>query len=210
MTTETRELASFNSISMEGHGDLTLVHGETPSIVIDTDPETLEHLRIEVVNGKLHLGMKNWLDHLFYSWKPVHYSVTFRDLNAVTVSGSGKVRAAEIDTDNFRFQISGSSSLTVEKLTARSVQIHISGSGDVDLSGSVQQQEIRVSGSGKMEAWALDSQTAEVHISGSADLMLKVSETLNVSISGSGSIRYLGAPKVSQSISGSGSVKQVS
>jgi hypothetical protein len=210
MTVDTRTLQDFTSISLEGNSELTLIQGDTPSVTIDTDPETMEHLKVEVVNGKLVLGMKSWLDHIFHSWKPVIYQVTYRKIDAVSVSGASKIRAAQLESDHFDFQVSGSSSILVEKLTANDLQTRISGSGDVDISGTVHRQEIRISGTGKVEAWALDSQVADVHISGSGDLMLKVSEKLDVSISGSGSVRYLGSPKVNQSISGSGSVRQVS
>jgi len=210
MAIDERTLEEFSSISMEGHGDLTLVHGNSPKIVIDTDPETMEHLKVEVSNGKLVLGMKSWMDYLFHSWRKVNYTVTFTHLDAVSVSGSGKVRADEIETSHFSFHVSGSSSLEVAKLVADDLEFSISGSGSGDLTGAVKSQKVRISGSGKMEAWALESQSADVRISGSGELMLRVSEKLDVSISGSGSVRYLGSPQVNQSISGSGSVRQVS
>ncbi len=210
MTIDTRTLPDFTSIALEGHSELTLIHGDTPSVTIDTDPETMEHLKVEVVNGKLVLGLKSWLDYIFHSWKPVIYQVTYRSLEAVSVSGSSKIRAAELQANRFAFTISGSGSILVEKLTADDLRMQISGSGDLDISGAARHQDIRISGTGKMEGWALDSQTADVHISGSGDLMLKVSEKLDVSISGSGSVRYLGNPKVNQSISGSGSIRQMS
>ena len=112
MTTETRNLPEFTSVSLEGHGDLTLIHGSTPSIVIETDPETLEHLKVEVENGRLVLGMKSWLDHLFHSWKKVNYTVTYTSLEAISVSGSGKVKADQVMSDRFKFHISGSGSFT--------------------------------------------------------------------------------------------------
>ena len=130
MTIDTRALSDFNSLVLEGHGDLVLVRGDTPSVTIDTDPETLEHLKVEVANGRLTLGMKSWLDYLLHGWKPIHYQVTFRELNAVAISGSSKVRAETIEADRFEFRISGSSSLRVEKLTVNDLQVHISGSGE--------------------------------------------------------------------------------
>jgi hypothetical protein len=210
MTTDTRSLADFSQVASEGNAELILVRGETPGIVIETDPETLEHIKVEVNNGRLTLGMKSWLDYIFHAWKPVKFTVTFRELNQVTISGSCKVHADTIETQRFDFEVSGSGTMTVEKLMTEELKIHISGSGSLDLSGSAARQEIHISGSGKMEAWALESKTADARISGSGELLLKVSEALNVSISGTGEVRYLGTPKVSQSISGSGSVKQVS
>jgi hypothetical protein len=210
MTIDTRTLPDFTSISLEGNSELTLVRGETPSITIEADPEVMEHLKVEVVNGRLILGMKSWLDFIFHSWKPVLYQVTYRSLEAVSISGSSKIRAAELEANRFSFQVSGSSAILVEKLTVDDLRMQISGAGELDLSGTARRQEIRISGSGKMEGWALDSQVAEVHISGSGNLVLKVRDQLDVSISGSGSVRYLGSPKVNHSISGSGSVRQMS
>ena len=209
MTTDTRNLPEFTSVSMEGNADLILVHGSAPSITIETDPETLEHLKVEVENGRLTLGMKSWLDHLFHSWKKVTYTVTYTALNAVSVSGSGKVQAGEIEADRFVFHISGSGSFTTKQLTTNDLELHISGSANIDLAGTAQHEEMRISGSGKVVARDLVGQTADVHVSGSGDLTLNVSEKLDISISGSASVRYLGSPKIKQSISGSGSVKQI-
>ncbi len=209
MTIDTRSLPEFTSISMEGHGELTLVHGSMPSIVIDTDPETLEHLKVEVENGRLVLGMKSWLDHLFHTWSKVNYTVTYTALNEVSVSGSCKVRADEIEADRFKFSISGSGSLAVGLLTANDLEIRISGSASIDLAGTAKYEEMRISGSGKVAARDLACQAAKVRVSGSGDLTLNVSEKLDVSISGSGSVHYLGSPQIDQSISGSGSVKQL-
>jgi hypothetical protein len=209
MTTDTRNLPEFTSVSLEGHGNLILVHGSTPSIIIETDPETLEHLKVEVENGRLILGMKSWLDRLFRSWKKVNYTVTYTALEAVSVSGSGKVQADELLSDHFKFHLSGSGSFATKQLTTADLEIHISGSADIELAGMAQSTEIRISGSGKVVAGDLVCQTSDVRISGSGNLTLNVTEKLDVSISGSGTVRYLGSPAISQSISGSGSVKQI-
>ena len=209
MTTDTRNLPEFNSVSLEGHGDLILVRGSSPSIIIDTDPETLEHLKVEVENGRLRLGMKSWLDHIFHSWRKINYTVTYTTLEAVSVSGSGKVKTDEILSDRFKFHISGSGSFESKQLTTNDLEIHISGAGDINLAGLAQRTEMRISGSGKVVAEELVCQSAEVRVSGSGDLKLNVTENLDVSISGSGSVRYLGSPAIKQSISGSGSIKQL-
>ena len=209
MTTDTRNVPEFTSVSLEGHGDMVLIHGSTPSVIIDTDPETLEHLKVEVENGRLVLGMKSWLDHFFHSWKKINYTVTYTTLDKVSVSGSGKVQADELMSDSFKFHISGSGSLAARQLTTNDLEVRISGSANIDLAGMAQREELHISGSGKVVARDLVCQTADVRVSGSGDLTLNVTEKLNVSISGSAGVRYLGSPQISQSISGSGSVKQI-
>jgi hypothetical protein len=69
MTIENRTLSDFSQIVLEGNGELILVHGDSPAVVIETDPETLEHIKTEVVDGKLILGMKSWLDAILHGWK---------------------------------------------------------------------------------------------------------------------------------------------
>ena len=209
MTTETRELAEFTSISLGGNGELTLVHGSKPSVTINADPDTMEHLKVEVENGRLVLGMQSWLDHLFHSWKKVYYTVTYTSLEAVSVSGSGKVLADELLADHFKFHLSGSGSFASKQLTTEDLELHVSGSAEINLAGMARSTEVVISGSGKVVASELVCQSAKVRVSGSGNLKLNVTEKLDVTISGSGSVRYLGSPTVSQSISGSGSVKQI-
>jgi hypothetical protein len=210
MTIETRQLEDFSTIAVSGNAEMVLVQGDTPQVVIEADPEVMEHLKVEVKNGHLELGLHWWLGMIFIAWKPVKYTVTYRQIEALTVSGSVKVRAAHIEAPQFKFVLSGSGTFVIEKLTTETLHATISGSGTLDFSGTVRRQDLHISGSAKVEAWALDSQSASVRVSGSGDLMLKVSNDLDVSISGSGSVRYMGSPRVNQSISGSGSVKQVS
>lgn len=209
MTTVTQPLADFNRLSMQGHGDLTLVQGSAPSITIETDPETLEHLKVEVENGELILGWKSWLDFLFQMGKKVRYTVTYPTLTALSISGSCKARSGPIEGESFQFHISGSGSLTAPQMNVQNLEVRISGSAEVDLAGTAVRQDVRVSGSGKVVARGLASQAAQVRVSGSGDLTLNVSQTLNVTVSGSASVAYLGSPQIQQSISGSASIRQI-
>lgn len=210
MAIENRSLADFSQVVLEGNAELVLLPGETSAVTIEADPDVFEHLKVEVIDGKLVLGLKGWLDALTYGWKRVKYTLTYRQLEGLTISGSGKAQADLLESEHIKYKVSGSGALRVEKLKTDDLDIDISGSASLELSGSAKQQNIHISGSAKMEAWALESQAARVRISGAGNLMLKVSETLDVAISGSGSVRYLGSPKVTQSIQGSGSVKPMS
>jgi hypothetical protein len=95
----------------------------------------------------------------------------------------------------------------VSGLTTDGWQAHISGSGDVVVTGQTPQQELSISGSGSYFANEFASGVARVHISGSGSASIQVHERLEVHVSGSGSLRYTGQPQVSKSISGSGSVR---
>jgi hypothetical protein len=87
-----------------------------------------------------------------------------------------------------------------------SLDISVSGSGDVRGDGAVQQLTAKVNGSSDLELDQLAAERASVMISGSGDAKIAVSKSLDVTISGSGDVTYRGDPEVTKHVSGSGSV----
>ena len=111
------------------------------------------------------------------------------DMNAVRLSGSGKVHIHE-------------------GLAANTMEIDISGSGDVTVEDNeFDTFQCKVSGSGAVNARYAVCDEVYAEISGSGDLDITVNELLEAKISGSGSIDYWGTPEVvNTDISGSGKV----
>ena len=84
----------------------------------------------------------------------------------------------------------------------------LSGSGDMQLAGKVNQQEINITGSGDISAFDLATAQTRISITGSGDAEVQVSDQLEASIVGSGDVHYHGAPAVRSNIIGSGDVYQ--
>jgi hypothetical protein len=206
-TQEQRQVASFNRIALSGYGEIILTQGETESLVIETEPGALEKLRSEVRNGTLELKITSWWNWIFSSRPPIKYFICVRQLEALTISGSGSLQCAGLKTDALRLLTSGSSQIDIEPLEARELEIRISGSGKAGIAGCVDALGIFISGSAKILAPELKAKTADVHISGSGEIVVNPAEKLDVHISGSGSVSYFGQPKVTQHISGSGSIQ---
>jgi len=93
-------------------------------------------------------------------------------------------------------------------LTADVVTTRISGSGDVDLTGTADEQRATLEGSGDYRAGALATRAAEVVLSGSGDATVDVSGTLRADVSGSGSVTHTGGASVTGSVTGSGDVRR--
>jgi Putative auto-transporter adhesin, head GIN domain len=206
--TETRPVSGFDRISLRGYGDIVLEQGETESLTVETTQEMLSRLKTEVNNGELVLGFKSWFD-IWFGHDPIKYTITFKSLRDLGISGSGKVTAEHLHSDELKLRVSGSGDVDIADLEAEKLDVHTSGSAKWTLAGKVTRQEISISGSGRYDAWSLDSQEAAVHVSGSGHLALKVEKTLDISISGAGDVSYIGDPQVKQSVSGSGKVKKV-
>ena len=207
---EKREVSGFDEIHLEGSGTLLLQQGDQDLLIIETEEYILPKIKSEVRDGRLTIGFKNWLDHVLQIGSPpITYHITMRQVHGISISGTGKLTAGQIQTDHLNLKISGSGELTLSGLQTGDLETAFSGSGKAQLNGEAQRHEIRISGSGDVFAEDLSSQETRVRISGSGNVRLRVSEKLEVHISGSGDVRYHGNPSVQPHISGSGKVRNM-
>lgn len=182
--TETRQVSGFIGIDLAGSGEVTIAQGDAEALTIEADDNVLPVLTSDVSDSTLTLGTKP--GSTVRTLNPIRYRVTVKDLTALSVSGSGTVKA--------------------QRMKLRALQTDISGSGRVDLSGSAEEQDIEVSGSGRYDAADLPSPKVTVEVSGSGAVTVQVSGALKADISGSGNVTYSGEPTVDSSVSGSGKV----
>ena len=117
---------------------------------------------------------------------PVIYTVTMRGLSDMTLSGSGTI--------------------TVNDLSAESLETTVSGSGSIVVTGTIDRQQVTISGAGAYDASKVDGTDAGVTVSGMGNARLNVSGTLDATISGAGNIMYSGGATVTQNITGAGQV----
>lgn len=184
VVTEERPVNSFSAVQLDGSGTLLITQGEAEALTISGDDTILPLIRSEVQGDTLVLGPRPGSSLTFSS--DLIYKLTVTRLDAVTLNGSGNVRADKLTTDHLR--------------------VAINGAGDWTGTGSVDALEVHITGSGSFDAPELASRVAGVEISGSGDVIVKASETLDARIDGSGSVRYAGSPNITQRVSGSGSV----
>jgi len=207
LISETREVSGFDSIDLDGSGEviITQVGGET--LKVETDDNVMEYIETEVRDGTLHLGFKQGINLIDVT--QLVFTVGVDDLTGVSVSGSGDVEAEQLTTDQLELKVSGSGDVQIVDLTADELMVDISGSGDVNLAGQATIQDISISGSGKYHAGDLASQSANIDISGSGNATVWASERLNSEVSGSGTVNYYGQPAVDSSESGSGELNSL-
>lgn len=121
----------------------------------------------------------------------------------------GKRVKVEITLPNLpEASITGSGDLTLEDIDQDEIELKITGSGSINVSGEVKLLSAKISGSGDVDAKELKADIAELRVSGSGDIKAHVSEILSARVSGSGDIRVWGNPaKRDTRVSGSGDVK---
>lgn len=205
---ESRDVGSFDEISLGTHADLYLTIGSKTSVELVGDEDDIDEIETEVVNGSLRIRNEsrwgwNW------SSDKVKIYITVPEIKAISVSGSGNIYGeSTIKADDLELSISGSGNIELD-IEATEASMTISGSGNAELEGSVKDLTLRISGSGSIEAESLRAEDAEVRISGSGSVEIYASESLEARIAGSGSVYYYGDPKqVDSSSAGSGKVKK--
>ena len=212
VSSEQRTLPPFTKLSVGGLADITLVQGAAEGVTFEASARQKDRIRLEVRDGTLYVengAAGNFWSFLFGgSPRPVRATITFRELNAVEVSGTVKLRADGWKTDKLALSVSGEGALRIGGLDTKDLAISASGAVKAEIAGRALEQRIAISGAGDYRAAGLLSDNARVAVSGAGKVLINATQTLKVSISGAGSVEYLGDPKVTQEISGMGRVKR--
>jgi hypothetical protein len=207
-----RHLSGFNAVSVSGSYDVYVTQGATESVKVEAPDDELERIVTEVQNGVLKIYNKkgSWSDWSWGKGKKVMVYVTIRDVNSIGLSGSGNVYFKEgISAPSLKLRVSGSGDVS-GKVNTQTLETSISGSGDIKISGTANTNEVTVSGSGNFNARELATASTTIRVSGSGDATINASQKLDAVVSGSGDIRYAGgATQVSTVTHGSGSIHRI-
>ncbi|MEW6634238.1 MAG: DUF2807 domain-containing protein [Pseudomonadota bacterium] len=156
--------------------------GMPSQAIVTGDPETVSHVRL---SG----NVLAFDDDFNCDSGPVSVQLTGPAVPSWRLSGSGKLELSEIAQET--------------------LDLRISGSGDVRASGSVRDLSLRISGSGSGDFRQLAAKTASVQISGSGNADIAAQDQADIRLSGSGNVQVHGSPKINSHISGSGRVETV-
>jgi len=203
---EEREVSGFDEIQFTGVGNLIIEQGDEEELVVEADDNIIGLIETEVKGDELHIGFKRGVNVVPTS--KVKFYLTVKELDRIDLSGVGDIDCDEFETDDLKFNISGSGDIDFE-IIAESIETKVSGLGDIDLSGKVDFHRVQISGSGKYDAEELESKDCEVEISGLGSATVNVSDNLDIEINGAGNVYYKGDPHVSQHISGLGRIKSL-
>jgi len=204
LVTKKRSVSTFSAIKFEGIGDLHISQGPEPSLEIKTDNNIIGSITSKVDNNVLVIGVKKG-DVI--SPTKLDIFVVVKEINSINLTGSGNITGKGVLTSNsLEIMISGSGNINC-KLQTGNIDAKISGAGNMVLLGNTDDLSIDIGGSGSVMTKNLFTYFADVNISGSGNCFVYASKELNVNISGSGNVNYSGEPKVNSNISGSGEMK---
>ena len=207
---ETRKLASFETVSIEYPADVTIKQGDANSIAITADDNLLKQISTNIASGILTVTNKenNWDDRI----KPtetVQIVITLKDINKIVLSSAGTLLVSNLTTDSLELIVSGAGDISLSDLGTNSLAITLSGAGGITAEGTAETLDVRISGFGDFKGGDLHSQTATIRITGAGSATVWAEDNLTAAISGAGDIRYYGNPVVDETISGAGNVSKL-
>ena len=205
---QARTVGSFSAIKVTGPMDVQLKAGDQEQVSVRFDDNLQPMIETVVTEGKTPtLEIRIARDAAFRARKAPVVSVTFKRLEALSLSGSGEVRADRIQSPALAIAIAGSSDVRIDQVDTDTLGVSVAGSGDFTAAGRADTQGIRIAGSGDVRTKGLIGKVVKIAIAGSGDAQVHANETLEVTIAGSGDVIYEGSPKITQKIMGSGNVR---
>jgi hypothetical protein len=205
-----RHLSGFNGINVAGPFDVFITQGSTESVKVEAPSDVINKIITEVNGGVLKVYSKhdtfNW-GNWWGSHKKIAIYVVAKDLNAVSITGSGDVSFKDgITTNSLKLRISGSGDMT-GRIQVKTLESSISGSGDMRLTGRADNSTVSLVGSGDYTARNLTTVSTAIRLTGSGDAYIYASDKIDAALHGSGDIHCSGNPKnISKSTSGSGDI----
>lgn len=208
LATAARVISGVNAVRLMTSGDLTIEQGTQESLTIQADKNIIALLTSNVSAGTLELSVQSLSG--FTTVLPIKYTLVVKELQSITLMGSGDINAAEFTGDKVSVTSMGSGDIKIGQLSSKILSVTIDGSGDVDVTaGTADDAAIRIAGSGNFNAGNLKLGKATLDVLGSGDSEVWATNTLTVNILGSGNVRYFGQPTLQQSILGSGDVNSL-
>ena len=207
LVTETRNVNDYDKIIVTGAFDVALIYGKEGELHIKMEENLVEYLITEVKDDKLIIRWKNGIS--INTKKGVHIVVPFKDLDKVSLTGSGDIISNDlIKAEHFETLVSGSGDVVLN-IEANSITSKVTGSGDIELLGNTDTLYTIVTGSGDFKSYKLNAKNVEARVTGSGDVKVLALDKLTARVTGSGDIEYRGEPKFEDfKITGSGDIEK--
>lgn len=201
---ETRDISSFDAISVGGAFNVILTQGNTESLVVEADENLQQIIKTKVKGKTLHITTEQNIRNS----KAQNLYISFKNLEDIDISGACNLEATNaLNFSSLSIEASGASEVDLE-FTAETLSCDLSGASEIKLSGEVKNCRIESSGASEISAYDLITENMELRASGASEAKLHATETLKVRGSGASSVRYMGNPRIDSDVSGAGSVKK--
>lgn len=193
VVTVNRTTSDYDGVSVGGSFDVILVKGKEGKITIEGEENIIPYIETEVNGNTLKVKYEKNIN--VRTTKRLTVTVTYEDLEKVSLGGSGNISAkGTLKSSDFSVSLGGSGNITLE-VDADELSSNIGGSGNIKLAGRSNELTCAIAGSGSIKAYDLSTDTLSATIAGSGSIRTTVKTKIKAKVVGSGSIYYKGNPK---------------
>lgn len=208
VTRQARKVEPFNGIALGVPGRLELRSGSVDSVTVETDDNVQALIETRVEDGLLRIRPAK--RNLNLRTRNLKIVVTARQIERLSLGGSGTIDADVLRGKRLDLDIGGSGKMQIARLEGEIVSASVAGSGDLRASGgTLRELAVSIGGSGNVDLGQVAADSASVSVAGSGDATVWAKNDLRVNIAGSGDVGYYGDPKVGRSVAGSGEVRRI-
>ena len=168
--TATRDLESFDRISLEEFGTINVNFGETQLVTVTTDDNLVPFVETTVEDGELQIRPTKALNPSV----DLVINVTIPHLTAAQLAGAARLNIVDID--------------------AESLEIELAGACGIDGTGKVDKLSLELAGACRARLRDLKTRHAVVEIAGTGSAVVFASESIDAEAAGFASITCHGNP----------------
>ncbi len=128
--TDTRAVDPFRRLDVNGTAEVTLVAGAREGVSVETRSGGQSLVRIRSTGDTLEISSgttRRWWDSIIGGRGPgsvtPKITVTFRQVDAINLSGTVKLTAAKIDATELRIAASGGTNVRIDDLQAQRLRL---------------------------------------------------------------------------------------
>jgi hypothetical protein len=210
---ETRAVASFSRIEVEGQAEITLRQGRTEAVTMEATGQGLKQIRTDVRGRTLRISMDDqghwwqWMTSGSATRTP-RITIDLIQLERIEAAGAVNITADSLKANELRLEFAGACKLKIGDLQATKLRLDGAGAIKAEIAGKVAEQSIDLSGAGSYLAVDLISDNVAVQVSGAGKAIVNARTLLKADVSGAGLVEYAGNPRLEQEISGIGKIRR--
>lgn len=203
-STELREPAGFTRIHSDASLDVEIFQADSHSVAVSIDENLLHLVETRTRDNTLYIEVDGSMGDTLAG---PHVLIGMPELHGAKLAGAGHVTAAFDQPDvSVELILSGSGEMSFEGRAA-ALGAYLSGSGDMRLAGETADVTFDLGGSGRIRGRNLVASTGDVGLSGSGEISANIESSVRVSLTGAGRIDLYGGAEVERaSESGSGQI----
>ena len=194
---ERKSLEAFNSLVVKG--DVDVYVNQTGESGISASESDLKTLQYEVKDGTLEIN----------GGADGHIYIHTQGLSRIELLSSSDVYSSDtLKGNSLSIKNLGDGEATL-LLNFSNVEVSVTGSADVKLSGYADNLKANVSGAGDLRAYKLQTKQANVTLSGTGDAQINASKSIQGNVGGAGTLYHQGEPeRLEVEITGAGELKK--